>query len=82
MHNVSENFSPFTAAREVGVSHRLCRNRWLVAYTLLRNPSIQELTARNIAKGSKVAPASEEVVTEGRSLVTVDRATRLTDEIV
>ena len=24
------------------------RNRWLVAYTLLRNPSLQELTARRI----------------------------------
>ena len=27
---------------------RMARNRWLVAYTLLRNPSLQRLTANNI----------------------------------
>lgn len=32
------------------VQRRSCRNRWLVAYTLLRNPSLQPLTASNIAQ--------------------------------
>lgn len=30
------------------VGNKQVRNRWLVAYTLLRNPSLQELTARRI----------------------------------
>lgn len=34
------------------------RNRWLVAYTLLRNPSLQKLTASNIAKERQQLPAS------------------------
>ena len=29
------------------------RNRWLVAYTLLRNPSLQPLTASNIARAKR-----------------------------
>ena len=28
--------------------HRQARNRWLVAYTLLKNPSLQELTASRL----------------------------------
>ena len=31
---------------------RQARNRWLVAYTLLRNPSLQELTASRIMEKS------------------------------
>jgi len=31
------------------------RNRWLVAYTLLRNPSLQELTASRIEERTFVA---------------------------
>ena len=30
------------------VGNKQARNRWLVAYTLLRNPSLQELTAIRI----------------------------------
>ena len=30
------------------VGNKQARNRWLVAYTLLRNPSLQELTASRI----------------------------------
>ena len=30
------------------VERKQARNRWLVAYTLLRNPSLQELTAKRI----------------------------------
>ena len=33
------------------VINRRVRNRWLVAYTLLRNPSIKGLTASNLAIG-------------------------------
>ena len=31
------------------------RNRWLVAYTLLRNPSLQELTASRIEEKNTIA---------------------------
>lgn len=31
---------------------RQARNRWLVAYTLLRNPSLQKLTASRIEEKS------------------------------
>lgn len=44
-------------------------NRWLVAYTLIRNPQLQNLTAKNIAK-SKMATLSceeDQVDVMGRS---------------
>ena len=38
---------------DLGISTpRRIRNRWLVAYTLVRNPSLQELTASNLSSGS------------------------------
>jgi len=35
--------------------NKQARNRWLVAYTLLRNPSLQELTASRIEERTFVA---------------------------
>ena len=45
-------------------SRQRIRNRWLVAYTLVRNPSLQRLTARNLA-----ISASEEGKSEGEELI-------------
>ena len=39
---------------------RRVRNRWLVAYTLLRNPSLQGLTAANLPSPSSATPPSKE----------------------
>ena len=44
------------------------RNRWLVAYTLIRNPSLQPLTASNIAREKRAeltTPLSEETSVVG-----------------
>jgi len=42
--------------------NKQARNRWLVAYTLLRNPSLQELTASRIEEKK-----SQEVVATGKT---------------
>ena len=38
------------------------KNRWLVAYTLLRNPSIQELTASRLWEESERGSVGNELV--------------------
>jgi len=43
------------------LERKQARNRWLVAYTLLRNPSLQELTAKRIQEKR----GQEEMVQDG-----------------
>ena len=55
---------------------RRIRNRWLVAYTLIRNPSLQELTASNLSATSEAE--EEEAHREGEEEnVKVDEETTI-----
>ena len=40
-------------AKSVTIGSSLARNRWLVAYTLIRNPTLQKLTANWLKKGEE-----------------------------
>ena len=43
-------------------THQRLRNRWLVAYTLIRNPSIQSLTAANLLRCKDKKNENEELI--------------------
>lgn len=48
--------SPYWSVAE----NKRARNRWLVAYTLLRNPNLQELTASRIGEKKAAEEGIEE----------------------
>lgn len=52
--------------------NRQCLNRWLVAYTLLRNPSIQNSTAANIAAAAAATATVNVSTSEEESSPTLE----------
>ena len=65
------------------MSHRASRqvaNRWLVAYTLLRNESIRELTASRL--GEKRAREAEKAESKKRELNRKQKAVTEGDEVI
>ena len=52
----------FTAVETTTGGSSVAKNRWLVAYTLLRNPSIQELTGSRLQEESNRGSADDEAV--------------------
>ena len=66
------------------VGNKQARNRWLVAYTLLRNPSLQELTASRIAEKKPqevVATGEMDPELEAESPVSFSSATDIKQQL-
>ena len=62
------------------VRRQLCRNRWLVAYTLLRNPDLQKFTASNMARQSAGEAASLTSDQEVHFAVPLDQTSTLANK--
>ena len=67
------------------VGNKQAHNRWLVAYTLLRNPSLQELTASRIEEKKPqevVAMGGTDPGLEAKSPVSFSSATDMKQQLL